>query len=405
MAMPQAFSTPDNPSITTSTEATVNEDSEWYIPPWALGIGGVGMCVLILLGVVGNLLVIISYFKDKQLQTVHNLYILNLAIADLFIGAISMIFYADFTLKSWNWVFGRVFCKMWCVNDYTMCLMSVLLILLLSLDRVILLRNGAEYIVKETKKVALVKIGIAWVIAFGFYGPCVIFWDIARGHSVVEDGDCEAEFILNVNFTLITAVFELTLPFVGLSCLNYLVFVAIRKRLQIFPKGNHSMDVRAKHLYTNQNTFIPNGKLKEGDRNIPRGKLDKGKASPHSEGGAVSVIILPKEQMEDKVHHETNKNVITSKQTTARKDLKAAKSLAVLVITFFICWAPYTISTVALAQCDDCLNKHVYEFFTWLLWAKSSINPFLYASQSKTFQRNFIRLLPVLKFCVKKDSE
>ncbi|XP_071088679.1 histamine H3 receptor-like [Haliotis cracherodii] len=385
------------PTITTSTAATVDEVDEWYIPPWLHGVAGVGMSVLILLAVVGNLLVIISYFRDKQLQTVHNLYILNLAIADLFLGAISMIFYADYTLRSWKWVFGRVFCKIWCVNDYSMCLMSVLLILLLSLDRVILLRNGAEYIAKETKKVAMVKIGIAWVIAFGIYGPCVIFWDIARGSSIVADGDCDAEFIMNVDFTLITALFELTIPFVALSCLNLLVFLAIRKRLRIFPKGNHSTGVHTEHVHDKGHSTNLNGKLIEGE------------PSSHStEGRPVSVIIVPNEQLQHQ-HHRNNdvvvKNPNTVKQTSARKDLKAAKSLSVLVVTFFICWAPYTIATFAVSQCDDCLNKHVYEFFTWLLWVKSSINPFLYASQSKRFKENFIKLLPFLKFCTKKDSE
>ncbi|XP_046368729.2 histamine H3 receptor-like [Haliotis rufescens] len=381
MATTQIFFKPDNLSLTTSTGATVDEVDEWYIPPWVPGVAGVGMSVLILLAVVGNLLVIISYFRDKQLQTVHNLYILNLAIADLFLGAISMIFYADFTLRSWNWVFGRVFCKIWCVNDYSMCLMSVLLILLLSLDRVILLRNGAEYIAKETKKVAMVKISIAWVIVFGIYGPCVVFWDIVKGHSVIENDNCDAEFIKDLHFTLITSIFEMTIPFIALSCLNLLVFVAIRKRLRVFPKEISLTGVR--HDRTQH-------------------KEDQSKTKP---GSKTYEVESKSEQPEIRPSSTLQKETQLCKTQHSGKDLKAARSLAVLVITFFICWAPYTIATVATSQCDGCLNRHVYEFFTWLLWAKSSINPFLYASQSKRFKENFIKLLPILKFCTKKDRE
>ncbi|XP_071088818.1 histamine H3 receptor-like [Haliotis cracherodii] len=405
MATTQIFFKPDNLSLTTSTAATVDEVDEWYIPPWVPGVAGVGMSVLILLAVVGNLLVIISYFRDKQLQTVHNLYILNLAIADLFLGAISMIFYADFTLRSWNWVFGRVFCKIWCVNDYSMCLMSVLLILLLSLDRVILLRNGAEYIAKETKKVAMVKISIAWVVVFGIYGPCVVFWDIVKGHSVIENDNCDAEFIKDLHFTLITSIFEMTIPFIALSCLNLLVFVAIRKRLRVFPKEISLTRVRYDRTQhkEDQSKTKPDSKTYEA-----------GSKSEHTDIRPIS-STLQKETQLCKTQHCgcddcsrircRSTNPISMKQTTARKDLKAARSLAVLVITFFICWAPYTIATVATSQCDGCLNRHVYEFFTWLLWAKSSINPFLYASQSKRFKENFIKLLPILKFCTPKDRE
>ncbi|XP_067660512.1 histamine H3 receptor-like [Haliotis asinina] len=399
MTTSQIFCISDDLNLTTSTEATVDEDDGWYIPSWVPGIAGVGMSVLILLAVVGNLLVIISYLRDKQLQTVHNLYILNLAVADFFLGAISMVFYADFTLKSWNWVFGRVFCKIWCVNDYTMCLMSILLVLLLSLDRVILLRNGAEYIVKETKKVALVKIGIAWVIAFGIYGPCVIFWDIVTGYSVIEKENCDAEFIRDVHFTLITAVFELTLPVIALFCLNLVVFIAIKNRMRIFPKANIQEEVHRSQYMADERVRKPAEETREGES-----------SSEHTNIRSIDNPLQKETQMCKSQHPGCNDcssfpscttNPIASKQTTARKDLKVAKSLAVLVITFFICWAPYTISTVVLAQCDDCLNRHVYEFFTWLLWAKSSINPFLYASQSKRFKENFFKLLPFLKFCKK----
>ncbi|XP_067660513.1 histamine H3 receptor-like [Haliotis asinina] len=361
-----------------TTERAGDDSSvEEAILPWARGVGGIGMSVLILLAVVGNLLVIISYFRDKQLQTVHNLYILNLAIADLFIGAISMIFYADFTLKSWNWVFGRVFCKIWCVNDYTMCLMSVLLMLLLSLDRVILLRNGAEYIVKETKKVALVKIGIAWVIAFGIYGPCVIFWDIARGHSVVEDGDCEAEFFGDVYFSAYSTVCELVIPFVTLCALNILVFLAIRKRLKLFDKST---------------------KAKVSPINETKGANKEVTTISKTEFERSALQDSP--QTQPNIPGQRNENRLPqAKHTSDRKDVKAAKSLAVLLAAFLLTWAPYTIANFISSRCDGCINNHLYEFFTWLLWAKSSINPFLYASQSRRFKDNFYRLLPFLKFC------
>ncbi|XP_071088817.1 histamine H3 receptor-like [Haliotis cracherodii] len=371
-----------NFNVTTTTEGAGDDydvEDDVDIPPWVHGVGGVGMSVLILLAVVGNVLVIISYFRDKQLQTVHNLYILNLAIADLFLGAISMIFYADFTLRSWNWVFGRVFCKIWCVNDYSMCLMSVLLILLLSLDRVILLRNGAEYIAKETKKVAMVKISIAWVVVFGIYGPCVVFWDIAKGYSVIEDGNCDAEFFDDMHFSAISTVCELVIPCITLCVLNILVFLAIRKRLKIFDKGN-----KAKVVPINE----PKD-LKTEISNISTEVEKSFQESSHTKQK------IPGSAKENKETH--------AKHTSDRKDIKAAKFLAVLVAAFLLTWAPYTIANFVSSQCDDCINTHLYEFFTWLLWAKSSINPFLYASQSKRFKDNFYMLLPFLKFCTKKE--
>ena len=82
-----------------------------------------------------------------------------------------------------------------------------------------------------------------------------------------------------------------------------------------------------------------------------------------------------------------------------RKDLKAAKALFIFVFTFVVLWAPYSIATVAIAFCDDCVNKDLYEFFVWLLWFKSAVNPFVYAANSSRFKMNFVDILTRVFFC------
>ena len=85
-----------------------------------------------------------------------------------------------------------------------------------------------------------------------------------------------------------------------------------------------------------------------------------------------------------------------------RRELKAAKALFIFVFTFIVLWAPYTIATVAIAFCEDCVNGNVYEFFIWLLWFKSAVNPFLYAANSSRFKMNFATILRKVCFCWKQ---
>ncbi|ELT94506.1 hypothetical protein CAPTEDRAFT_211129 [Capitella teleta] len=81
-------------------------------------------------------------------------------------------------------------------------------------------------------------------------------------------------------------------------------------------------------------------------------------------------------------------------QMSLRKDLKAAKNLAILALVFLICWAPYVACALLETICSSsCVNVDLLNFFTWLLWLNSSINPLMYAASIPRFRRHFQRLL------------
>ena len=84
-----------------------------------------------------------------------------------------------------------------------------------------------------------------------------------------------------------------------------------------------------------------------------------------------------------------------------RRGKKLAKSLAILLGVFAVCWAPYSLFTI-IHSChgtlSDFLNP-VYEFTFWLQWFNSFVNPFLYPLCHKRFQKAFLKL-----FRVKKQS-
>jgi hypothetical protein len=51
------------------------------------------MCVLAVVAVVGSALVLLSFLRDKRLRNVHGIYLANLAVCDLVIGAFSIPLY------------------------------------------------------------------------------------------------------------------------------------------------------------------------------------------------------------------------------------------------------------------------------------------------------------------------
>jgi hypothetical protein len=83
-----------------------------------------------------------------------------------------------------------------------------------------------------------------------------------------------------------------------------------------------------------------------------------------------------------------------------KRDAKAARFLAILVLVFLACWAPYTITTIVISFCgNECVNTSFYESMNWMLWSKSAINPFLYAINSSRYRFHFKKYI----FCCKNQ--
>ena len=82
-----------------------------------------------------------------------------------------------------------------------------------------------------------------------------------------------------------------------------------------------------------------------------------------------------------------------------RKNLKAAKSLAIIVGAFFLCWYPHTIVSMVVNSCTrlqlSCKLPPVYVENLLLIigFVNSMINPFLYGLHNKEFKKTYKQIL------------
>ncbi|XP_028615376.1 histamine H4 receptor isoform X2 [Grammomys surdaster] len=78
---------------------------------------------------------------------------------------------------------------------------------------------------------------------------------------------------------------------------------------------------------------------------------------------------------------------------------KLARSLAILLSAFAICWAPYCLFTIVLSTYHGGGRpKSVwYSIAFWLQWFNSFVNPFLYPLCHRRFQKAFWKILCVTK--------
>jgi len=79
----------------------------------------------------------------------------------------------------------------------------------------------------------------------------------------------------------------------------------------------------------------------------------------------------------------------------AKRERKAAKTLAVITGAFMACWLPFFVQVLVMALCqDDCpLPEYVANAFQWLGYINSTLNPCIYTVFNPEFRQAFKRIL------------
>ncbi|KAJ8403564.1 hypothetical protein AAFF_G00348900 [Aldrovandia affinis] len=127
---------------------------------------------IILLGVVGNFLVIYVVCKFKTLRTVTNFFIANLAVADLLVNTLCLPFTLIYTLVG-EWKFGQILCFVLPYAQGLAVHISTVTLNVIALDRHRCIVYHLE--TKMSKDMCFVVIGITWTISAVLASPLAIF--------------------------------------------------------------------------------------------------------------------------------------------------------------------------------------------------------------------------------------
>ncbi|XP_077445708.1 neuropeptide Y receptor Y2, like isoform X2 [Stigmatopora argus] len=132
----------------------------------------VAYVAIILLGLVGNSLVIYVIYRFKTLRTVTNFFIANLAVADLLVNALCLPFTLVYTLQG-EWHFGSVLCFLVPFAQGLAVHVSVLTLNVIALDRHRCIIYHLE--TRMRKDTCFRVIALTWLLSAALASPLAIF--------------------------------------------------------------------------------------------------------------------------------------------------------------------------------------------------------------------------------------
>nr|XP_019937130.1 PREDICTED: adenosine receptor A2b-like [Paralichthys olivaceus] len=292
------------------------------------------------LAVAGNILVCWAVCLNSNLQSITNFFLVSLAVADIAVGLLAIPFAITISIGFCANFYGCLFIACFVL---VLTQSSIFSLLAIAVDRYIAIKNPLRYNSLVTGQRAKGIITLCWVLSVGIGLTPMLGWNSAatanRSSSSCPKGLCECLFegVVTLDYMVYFNFFGCVLvPLLVMLVIYAHIFMAARHQLRV-------IGLKAVHT------------------------------------PALAVISSP----------------LSSPRSTLQKEVRAAKSLAIIVGMFAFCWLPLHIINCFNHMCQDCSRPHIWvmNIAIILSHANSVVNPFIYAYRIREFRQTFRRIL------------
>lgn len=334
----------------------------------------VGLSTITLATVLSNAFVLTTIFLTRKLHTPANYLIGSLATTDLLVSILVMPISIAYTTTG-TWSFGQILCDIWLSSDVTCCTASILHLCVIALDRYWAITDALEYSKRRTAGHAATMIAIVWAISICISIP-PLFWRQAKAHE--EMSDCLVN-TSQISYTIYSTCGAFYIPSVLLIILYSRIYVAARNRI-LNPPSLYGKRFTTAHLIA-------------GSAGSSLCSLNPNFHEGQSHSGSPLFFNHVKIKLAD--------SVLERKRISAARERKATKTLGIILGAFIICWLPFFVASLVLPLCrDSCwIHPALFDFFTWLGYLNSLINPIIYTVFNEEFRQAFQKIVHFRKAC------
>ncbi|XP_053313147.1 5-hydroxytryptamine receptor 1D [Spea bombifrons] len=353
-------------SLNSSEENTEWEESTLFGLKISLSIL---LSILTLATLLSNAFVIITIFKSRKLHTPANYLIGSLAFTDLLVSILVMPISIVYTVTH-AWTFGQVICDIWLLSDITCCTASILHLCVIALDRYWAITDALEYSKHRTARRAALMISVVWVISICISIP-PLFWRQAKAQEELTDCSVNTD---QISYTIYSTCGAFYIPTLLLIILYGRIYIAARSRI-LKPPSIYGKRFTTAHLIT-------------GSTGSSFCSVNTSTHIGHSSGDGTPVCI-------NHIKIRLAGSILERKRLSVARERKATKTLGIILGAFIVCWLPFFVVSLVLPICSEAcwFDPILFDFFTWLGYLNSLINPVIYTSFNEDFKRAFQRLI------------
>ncbi|NXJ57920.1 ADA2B protein, partial [Spizaetus tyrannus] len=320
---------------------------------------------LVLFTITGNVLVIMAVLSSRSLRAPQNLFLVSLAAADILVATLIIPFSLANELLGY-WYFEKTWCEIYLALDVLFCTSSIVHLCAISLDRYWSVSRAIEYNAKRTPRRIKCSIFIVWTIAAVISLPPLVY----KGEKKAAAGgrpQCklneEAWYVLSSS--------------VGSFFAPCLIMILVYLRIYLIAKRRHrSHPSSTKPPGSVPPNVTPTAGMSPQPGGRPRDTLATGTGR----------VVL--------AHRPPALNPWRRK-TQINREKRFTFVLAVVIGVFVLCWFPffflYSLGALCPQRCK--VPNSVFQFFFWIGYCNSSLNPVIYTVFNQDFRKAFRRLL------------
>ncbi|XP_072039228.1 histamine H3 receptor-like [Amphiura filiformis] len=346
-------------------------------------------CLMVTATLLGNAGTIVAFYKVRGLrEKPSDLFILSLSCADLLMGCVITFTVPTYALGYWAW--GKTMCQLFAALANIAVIAGILNTLMICWDRYILIsKEYPKYVKIQSQRRVIGTITVVWVYSLvtGFIEWVV--WDVVKVPETVYEFDFtrECRSPPKHNFVFQTQAFtrNVFLPLLGIEGLSVAFVVLLRRRLH---KRMQVTDFEFSNTQSQQlqeRSDQPGGSSTVSRCDAAHTSMSTGgSTSGHSRNIGTDSTNMP----------VNARNAEHTSSNPKNRYVKAAITLAALVIALNLCLLPFLLYTLYVSLvCPTCSDRLIRDTLSNIFVPLNScINPILYAVTMSKIKRFYKRL-------------
>uniref|UniRef100_A0A3P9KLG9 5-hydroxytryptamine receptor 4 n=1 Tax=Oryzias latipes TaxID=8090 RepID=A0A3P9KLG9_ORYLA len=336
------------------------EEQQEFLNSLEIVVLSIVLSIIIIMTVFGNLLVMVALCTDRHLRKKKtNYFIVSLAFADLLVALVVMPF-AAIELTTGQWHYGELFCLVRTSLDVLLTTASILHLCCIALDRYYAICcQPLVYRHKMTPVRVAAMLSGCWLIPmFISFLPIMQSWNEIGIEDIVSERTAVRSLLRCLHtvtkisqtggFNNTSCIFLVNWPY-ALVCSAVAFYVPLVLMVLAYQR-----------IYVTAMTHVRQIETLQRAGSAPTTGTD-----PSASVG----------------------------NSRMRIETKAAKTLAVIMGCFCLCWAPFFITNVVDPFINYSVPGQLWTAWLWLGYINSGLNPFLYAFLNRAFRRAFLVIL------------